>query len=68
MIQTEKCDHIYLVDQFILPLTKLDWQHVSAIILKVDSALRSLKSHKCLTAAVASTQPNLFQFKCLRFC
>ena len=41
MIQIEKYDHIYIVYQFIVPLTKCDWQHVSMIILKVDSAWKS---------------------------
>ena len=41
MIQTDKYDDIYLVYQFILPLTKCDWKHASMIILKVDSAWKS---------------------------
>ena len=53
MIQTEKYGHIYLVYHFIVPLTKCDWQHVSVMILKVDSAWETLKGYKFLTVVVA---------------
>ena len=66
MTQTEKYDYIYLVYHFIVTLTKCDWQ--SVIILKVNSAWKSLRGHKFLTVAVACIRCSLFPFVCLRFC
>ena len=44
MLKTEKYDHIHLVYRFVVSLTKCDYQHVLMMILKVDSAWKSLKS------------------------
>ena len=68
MLQTEKCDHIHLVYRLVVSLTKCDYQHVPMMILKVDSAWKSLKSQEFLTAAVANIQPSLFSFVCLSSC